>query len=205
MSNSALTARSAFAATKAPGGSSVSLDVVDGLMIAHISALKGQSAAVLSKMREGYGLELPVTPALTEARSLSALWAGPGQWLVIAPSEGRGDLEQELANGLAGLAAVTDQTDSRAIVRVSGPKAASVLATGLPIDLHPRAFGPNSVAITHAAHIGVIVWRGAAEQNFHVACSRSFAGSFWDWLAHAAEGAAEGAAQSAAQGAKKGA
>jgi methylglutamate dehydrogenase subunit D len=189
VSNPALTARSAFAGAKAPGGSSVTLDVIDDLMITHISVLKGQTAALLSKMREAYGLELPVSPTMTEGRSLSALWAGPGQWLVIAPAEGRSDLEQELAKALTGLAAVTDQTDSRAIVRVSGPKAASVLATGLPIDLHPRAFGPNSVAITHAAHIGVVVWRGAADQSFHVACSRSFAGSFWDWLSHAAQGA----------------
>lgn len=189
MSNPAVTARSAFAGAKAPSGSPVTLDVIDGLMIAHISALKGQKAALQAKMREAYGLELPMTPTVTEGRSLSALWAGPGQWLVIAPAEGRSDLEQELAKGLAGHAAVTDQTDSRAIIRVSGPKAASVLATGLPIDLHPRAFGPNSVAITHAAHIGVVVWRGAAEQSFHVACSRSFAGSFWDWLSDAAQGA----------------
>ena len=189
MSNPAVTARSAFAGAKAPSGAPVTLDVIDGLMIAHISALKGQKAALQAKMREAYGLELPVTPTVAEGRSLSALWAGPGQWLVIAPAEGRSDLEQELAKGLAGHAAVTDQTDSRAIIRVSGPKAASVLATGLPIDLHPRAFGPNSVAITHAAHIGVVVWRGAAEQSFHVACSRSFAGSFWDWLSDAAQGA----------------
>ena len=59
----------------------------------------------------------------------------------------------------------------------------------LPIDLHPRAFRPEDVAVTSAAHIGVIVWRIGGDDGapvFELAAFRSMAASLW----HAIDGSA---------------
>ena len=37
-----------------------------------------------------------------------------------------------------GVAAVSDQSDARLVLRVSGPRVRDVLAKGVPVDLHPR-------------------------------------------------------------------
>ena len=86
----------------------------------------------------------------------------------------------------AGLADVVDQSDGRAVIRISGPRARDVLAKGLPIDLHPRAFKANGVAISHTSHIGVIFWQTGTEPTYEIAMFRSFADSFTHWLKDAA-------------------
>jgi sarcosine oxidase subunit gamma len=80
---------------------------------------------------------------------------------------------------------VTDQSDGRSIIRVSGSRAAFVLAKGVMIDLHPRAFGSGDVAITAVAHIGVQFWQIDATPTYEFVCFRSFAADFWHWLIEA--------------------
>ncbi len=56
----------------------------------------------------------------------------------------------------------------------------------MPIDLHPRVFAPGSVAITHASHIGIMVWQLDGVPTYEIAVFRSFAQSLADWLAASA-------------------
>lgn len=53
---------------------------------------------------------------------------------------------RDLGQRLRGLASIFDQSGGRTVLRLSGPRARDVLAKGLPIDLHSRAFGPGSAA-----------------------------------------------------------
>ena len=70
--------------------------------------------------------------------------------------------------------------------RLSGPCVRTVLAKGVPLDLHPRAFGPGYAAVTAVAGIGVHLWQLAGEPTYELAVPRGFAASFWRWLAAAA-------------------
>jgi sarcosine oxidase subunit gamma len=112
----------------------------------------------------------------------------PGQWLAVSDTLANGALAEDLAATLAGLASITDQSDGRAAVRISGPRARDVLAKGLPIDLHPKAFRPGDAATTVASLIGVQLWQVDDGPTYDVAMFRGYAGSFWHWLtASAAE------------------
>jgi sarcosine oxidase subunit gamma len=85
-----------------------------------------------------------------------------------------------------GLASVFEQTDSRVVLEISGPRVRDVLAKGLPIDLHPASFQVGHVALTSASHIGVQLWQTAADPVYRIALPRSFFESFWHWLAASA-------------------
>ena len=50
-------------------------------------------------------------------------------------------------------AAVSDQSDARLVLRVSGPRVRDVLAKGVPVDLHPKAFKPGDIACTVVGYI----------------------------------------------------
>lgn len=187
MSNAKLTARSALDIAKSASRSLVSVEVLDDMSVAWIAARKGQTSTLATRVNELHGVTLPSNPRLVTSRSgVDFIGAGPDQWLAIAPAAAGLDLAVVLTDQLQGLASVADQTDSRTLVRVSGEKARDTLAKGLPIDLHPRAFPEGSVATTHAAHIGVVLWRPIGSNTFILACSRSYSDSFWRWLTDSA-------------------
>jgi methylglutamate dehydrogenase subunit D len=186
VANQALAAQSAFTDWKPVKTVNLSIDVRDDLTIASFAASKGKAEDLKAAIRTAYGAELPTTPERIEAKGIAFIWYGPDQWLAVAERERGRDLETELKKMTVGLAAVVDQSDGRAVIHISGPRARDVLAKGLPIDLHPRAFKANGVAISHASHIGVILWQTGAEPTYEIAMFRSFADSFTHWLLDAA-------------------
>jgi sarcosine oxidase subunit gamma len=80
------------------------------------------------------------------------------------------------------MASVSDQSGGYVILRISGPAARTLLQRGAPVDLHPSAFGPGSVAATVIAHIGVIIRQLDATPAYEIALFRSYAASFGHWL-----------------------
>ena len=194
MADQALAVRSAFKNWNAVKSAALTIVVREDLTIASFAAAKGKTGALKSAMLQAYRVELPASPERIQGRDIAFVWYGPDQWLAVAergsgsvtgPATGR-DLELELKPLLAGLASVVDQSDGRVVVQISGPRARDVLAKGLPIDLHPRAFKANGVAITHASHIGIILWQTDAAPTYEIALFRSFADSFTHWLLEAA-------------------
>lgn len=183
-----LKSRSALDRALEDARSGVSLELIEDRSAAHVAARKGQTGTLAQAFQQQYGLELPRKPGIVTSPSISAMWAGPDQWLVLVSAEDGRDLEQELRAKFGTLASIADQTDARTFVRVAGPASRATLAKLLPIDVHPRAFPPGSVAITHAAHIGAVVWRSDKPRTadcFMLACSRSFSQSFWHALMEA--------------------
>ena len=162
-----------------------------GFSIASIVAGKGKSAAVAEAVKSAFGIDLPLTPRRQDRDGLAFIWAGPEKWLAFSRGEGvrgEGDFAKTLSGMLAGLAAVSDQTDGRCVIAISGSRARDVLAKGLPIDLHFRAFQPGDTALTRAAHIDLQIWQLDNPPSYEIAVLRSFGRSFWHWLtASAAE------------------
>jgi len=155
---------------------------LDGLGLATLIARPGTGPSLAPEL----GFSLPSAPAVAGTAALSALWAGPDQWLLRGTDRAR--LDATLVR-LMPLAAVSEQSDARAVLRISGPSARDVLAKGCLLDLHPRAFPVRATALSMIAHMGVQLWRDEDEADgptFELLLARSMAGSFWSWLSASA-------------------
>ena len=165
-----------------PGTTGVRIAARDGLGIASIIASETRAAALAPAVNARFGLDLPATPIVTRSTTHAAVWAGSGQWLLIADDATgfAGALQ-----ALSGCAAVADQSSGRAVLKLSGSRVRDTLAKGCMLDLHPTAFPVGSAALTSIAHMGVHLWRaedGPEGAVFEIMVARSMAGSFWSWL-----------------------
>lgn len=158
------------------------LALQEDIALATVIARKGAREALAARVRDVFALDLPTTPRCAAAGPVAFAWAGPGHWLARAEAAQGHAFEQRLRDELPGLASVTDQSDGRTIVRVGGSRAARVLAKGVMIDLHPRAFGPGDAAVTAIAHVGVQFWQVDTAPTYECVVLRSFAADFWHWL-----------------------
>ena len=187
MSN--LAPRSALASLAPPGRfgadaqtPGVVLSERTGLALATVLARKEQSDALARRVRETFGIDLPAAPRRAESGSVAFVWAGPGHWLAVQDGEEGHRFEKRLRDAFAGLASVSDQSDGRVVIRMSGARARDALAKGIPLDLHPHEFKSGSAASTVAAHIGVQLWQIDDAPTYELAMFRGFAESFWHWL-----------------------
>ena len=155
----------------------------EGLHLATIIGHRARSAELDRLLFEALGAEPPKTAQVARASDGDLIWSGPEQWLLASPSA---ELMRQIAARLAGVAAVSDQSDARAVLRLWGPQIRNVLAKGCLIDLHPRVFRPGDVALTAIAHIGVQLWQLDDGPTYELAVFRSMAMSFWSWFEGAA-------------------
>jgi len=159
--------------------------------VASIAARKGKTTELSAKIKTRTGLELPTSPRMVTSGHLSFAWSAPGQWFATADGEDGAVFADDLARDLSGLASVTDQSDGRVILRVSGAKVRETLAKGCMLDLHPAVFKVGDTAATPIALLNVQITRlpdDAGASVFEISVMRSFAASLWHWLeASAAE------------------
>ena len=164
-------------------GNHVSITEIHDLQMVGLAAPKGGADHLRRMVRQSWGLDLPQTPRRVASETLGFIWAGPQRWMVT--SQRSGDLAQELRRGL-GDCIITDQTDSRSLLRVSGQKSREVLMKLLSIDLHPRVFGPGHTALTMAAHVNLQIWQLDDAPSYELCVFRSYA----DYFHHALRSAA---------------
>lgn len=145
--------------------------------LASIEARRGQADRVSAAIAAAYDLDLPRTPRWTGAHGISFAWAGPGQWTAIATRPVAGDLARQLA----GIAAVTDQSDGWVLTEISGPRARDALAKLLPIDLDPAVLPTGAVALTRAGHIDLRL-RHLDAGIYELAVFRSLGADLSAWL-----------------------
>ena len=142
-------------------------------------ALAATSAITPLPPRRICSLASPTAAGLTlpkaGQRAGHIIWNGPNSWLVLD--------EDALSVAARTGGAVVEQSDGLFLFAISGPHAREILKRLVPIDLRETSFGPDAAAITHAAHIGVRIWR--EEQNIILACFRSFASSLHHALVEA--------------------
>lgn len=137
----------------------------------------------LKPLLDRLGGTLPLPGRKIRVQHVTYLWSGPASWLALADRDDP-DFSPNLADRLAGVAAVTDQSDGRAILSVRGPASRDALAKLVPIDLHPGVFAEDATALTLAGHINVQIWRNG-EDAFELACFRSFAEALYQSLREA--------------------
>jgi heterotetrameric sarcosine oxidase gamma subunit len=173
---------------KADGEPGVVIEERVGLGLATVACRKGQGDALKAAVAAAYGVELPVSSRVAQGAKVGFVGTGPGQWLAVSEALANEALARDLAQRLAGLASISDQSGGRTVIRVSGPRARDVLAKGLPIDLDPRAFPLGSAATSVISLMGVQLWQTDDTRIYDIAMFRSLSQSFWRWLtASAAE------------------
>ena len=188
----ARSSQSAFGATmhigrsgRPDGAAGVTVRERSNVAVASVAARKGKAEALIVKIKARTGLELPFLPRLVVDGHLGFLWMAPGQWLAMADAEDGPAFAADLAADLAGLASITDQSDGRALVRISGANVRDALAKGCMLDLHPNVFQVGHTAITPIALLTVQVTRlpdAASGATFELAIMRSFSVNLWHWL-----------------------
>jgi heterotetrameric sarcosine oxidase gamma subunit len=150
--------------------------------LASLIARRGCCPALSHAARTAFGIELPPPARWAEAPGLALVWSGPDRWLAIKTPAPREGMETHLAGACAGLAAVVDQSHGAMLLRASGRNIRDALAKGVPIDLHPSAFGVGHSAITAVAHISLYIWKTSELPSYALLVPRSYALSFWHWL-----------------------
>jgi sarcosine oxidase subunit gamma len=151
-----------------------------GLGLATVAARRG--APVRAAVKSSYGVDWPDDSTVGQGSQVSFMGYGPGQWLAVSETLSGEALARDLKQRLKGLASVSDQSGGRTVLRLTGPRARDVLAKGLPIDLHPRAFGPGSAATSTISLMGVQLWQVDDAPTYDIALFRSVSASFWRWL-----------------------
>jgi sarcosine oxidase subunit gamma len=160
----------------------IAIEERTGLGLATVAARKGEAEALKQAVASAYGIELPDRSRAVHGPSVSFVGYGPGQWLAVSETFAGERLARELGMRLRGLASISDQSGGRTVLRISGPRARAVLAKGLPIDLHPRAFEPGSAATSTISLMGVQIWQVDDAPSYDLAIFRSVSASFWHWL-----------------------
>ena len=193
MPDMVLTPRSALGRVLAPGryGAEVgepgiTVSERGGLALVSIMARKGKTADLGARIKDRFGIDLPLTPRRAGDGSIHFIWCGPDRWLAETSAETPRHFERSLREAASGFASVSNQSDGRSVIRVSGAKAREMLAKGVPLDLDPRVFRPGDTAMTVVAHINVHFWQRDATPSYDFAVFRSFAASFGQWLLDAA-------------------
>ena len=138
------------------------------------------------RVEQALGVHLP-GPGRVTGEEVAVSWIGPDEFLVVARDGAAAGLLRDLGEALAGRpGTVVDLSANRTTVLVAGPAARDVLAKGVSVDLHPRAFTPGTVAATLVARTQVILRQVSDEPEYRLAVRASFAGYLADWLIDAA-------------------
>lgn len=85
----------------------------------------------------------------------------------------------------ADVGAALDLSHARTIIHVANDVAVPLLSRFIAIDLRPRRFAVDDVAVTPLHRVSVVLWRRAV--GIDILAPRSFALSIWELLAETAE------------------
>ncbi len=145
----------------------VTLDEVAVGPITSLAPYRGQRAALSSALTETVGLGWPEPGRSTANGDARLVWTGRDQAFLLgaAPDARLGDF-----------AAITDQSDGWAVLRIAGAGVEDVLARLMPIDLAPDRFAPGHAARTLCGHMTVSVLR-LDTQAVQIMGFRSMAGT----------------------------
>jgi sarcosine oxidase subunit gamma len=153
--------------------------------LATVIARKGMTATASQRTQADLGTPLPDQPRVTAGSEFAFVWSGPAQWLVVGPPLSQ-PIEHVLGATLGAQASIFDQSGSRRILELHGPNVRDVLAKGMSIDLHPRAFRTGDAAVTTASHLGVHLWQVADAPVYRLLVVHTYFDSLWRWLAASA-------------------
>jgi sarcosine oxidase subunit gamma len=140
--------------------------------------------AFSSAVQTATGLPLPAAANTASAAGVwQILWLGPNEWWITGPDGEADSLIEALRANFAGQhAAACDVSESRAIIRLKGPKARDVLMRGVSLDLHPREFRVGQCAQTGLSRANALLHLIDDTPTFEIYVLKSFSDYLWRWL-----------------------
>lgn len=138
--------------------------------ITSVAPFRGQEKA-LAKALKPLGLVFPAPNSFAEKAGVRLVWTGRDQAFLINAA-----LETPAA-------ALTDQSDGWACLRLEGAGAADVLMRLYPLDLRAQAFAPGQAARAGLNHMASVLMR--TETAFELLVFRSMARTAWAEIAEA--------------------
>ena len=142
----------------------VSVKEISDRQLVSISIPRNGEAPLNQAVMNAYRLELPVvgTSTVTPATDVRLMGIQRDQLFLLC--EHTGDNPVAAVSEVLGNAGYyTDQSDSWAVLELSGPQSRRVLERICPVDLAPDQFAVNAVTRTVMEHLGVIVLRTGAD------------------------------------------
>ena len=164
-----------------------SINEVTDKSLVMVALPKERFKDIESSIHKSCGLKLPEMQKSTASSDSSiTLWRlQKNQVLAYFTYEGN-DAESHLSSRLDAPAYFTDQSDTWAMIRVSGKRSRDVLERICPIDLSPEVFSVGDVSRTIMEHIGTTIFRDA-DDSYVLLTMRSFGRS----MLHAIEVSAD--------------
>ncbi len=166
----------------AAGSAGLSMSELTGFELVQVMARRGQWDAAAKAAEQHFGAAAPARPKAVAAGKALLIWSGPDQFLVLSE---RGSATDTARPSFAGTASLSDQSDGRALIRISGARARDMLAKVCSLDLHPSAFPVGAATATSIDHTSVNLWRGDDADGspvFNLLIFTSFAESLWRTL-----------------------
>lgn len=130
-----------------------------------VSPFKGQQDALSQALKAAHGMAFPAPNRATGRAGARAVWFGRGQAMLIGPTPDA---------ALGTHAALTDQSDAWAVVRLEGAGAENVLARLVPVDLRAAHFKRGHTLRSQLMHMAASVTR-VGDAAFQIMVFRSMA------------------------------
>lgn len=154
----------------------VTLSEVPNIALASFAARLGQEKPAAAALGAYLGAKLP-GPGSAQLAELSAVWAGPDQWMVMAPHDSHEDLAAQLIAAAKGSASVTEQNDAWCRFDLTGTGLAAVFERLCPVNLHSCTGGEATrtsiehlgcfLIVTSPEHVTVLGPRSSAGSLHH--------------------------------------
>ena len=157
------------------------IEEVTDLAFASVICKRERHFALINAVNTAFGIVLPDGPRRVTRGHVAFAGVGPDQWIASAEGADAAGFTARVRARIGPFAAVSDQSDARLVLRVSGPRVRDMLAKGVPVDLHPKAFKPGDTVCTVVGYINTQIDM-LDEAIYQLAGPRSMAGSFWSWL-----------------------
>ncbi len=141
--------------------------------ITSIAPVRGKVRAVSEALKQMHGVGFPRPNRTTGQGNARCIWFGPGLAMLVGP------VSKEVKD-----AAMTDQSDGWAVMRLQGEGAQSVLARLVPVDLRAHTFRRGHTARTQLFHLPVSITRTGINR-FDILVFRSMAKTAVDALEQA--------------------
>ena len=149
----------------------------------------GDNTKALTVAGKVSGTGLPLEPRTSTASDeVTCLWFSVDQWLVTCERSRAAELSQSLSKALEGhFASVTDVSDMRAVIRLTGESARQTLMKCVSIDILSAAVQPGYVRRVNFGEIAAALHMVSnAPDSFDLYVFRSYASYALDWLEEAA-------------------
>lgn len=155
------------------------------LNIIQVAAWEEEADTTVNAIEKAVGIKPSRTAcSATQCDDTAAIWVGPDRWLIVE-KESR-DLNALISKTVSPeMAAITDQSHSRCVIRLSGKDVRNVLRKGCTLDMDSTHFKTSEARITSLFHMNGLI-HCLSENNFDIYVARSFGESFFEVITHAA-------------------